>query len=490
MRVLFLIKFGNHFPANEKCNQKLKYRGFCWVFLFLLRMIPKQTFFLSKDATLLMAISREEFVPTEEKQIYMEGRWLKERSIPSIQFQRGTVGNFIATKYFLHGIEAGIKIDKTNMQNTVQENISEQSLGFYDFQESNTPGTITEKKANEYREKALSGIVSAIFEYFGFKMEREPRLFEKNPDLLAVRNEITCYIELKAFFGESPCFELEIGQAITYLAYAYCKAAGYNSYPFNDIEFPKVVEKLKDLGNLPSVFLFTSGFLIPPNKNIFLSGLNSDELEQKIQYRVDTLVNNLEKKSYSLDQIASIGRIKHWRKKFSNFQWFFSPSKRIHYISSVAEFKKVLSPENQNEITKGLLYLVNATIFAEMLIALSLKREHQLFYNLRTKTLEEIMIFPEKFEIQRDMSVNSEKNKEINLPDSMIDFLKDNPEIKMHITKTSTENGGELMRLLIEQNGKKIEIEAENLEEIKKTVSHFSNFFGINLVKWAISQEK
>ena len=110
------------------------------------------------------------------------------------------------------------------------------------------------------REKCLEVIARAFFEKLGFKVKLKPRLGKFHPDILIKKEDLTCFIELKAYHGSYICGDREISQVMKYYR-----------------EITKLAEKNKDFSKM-KVILITSGTSID-YQDSFLSHPNTDPIQ-------------------------------------------------------------------------------------------------------------------------------------------------------------------------------------------------------------------
>ena len=130
-------------------------------------------------------------------------------------------------------------------------------------------GGQTPDQAQAQRENCLTYIVSNYFKKCGYNIEEQPRILENTPDLLITKeikkdnitSKYSCYIELKAYFGNTIVGESEVAQILKY------HALFKNPEVRKSLNADNPPDAVK-----PKFMLITTGNLIPYDKNSFFNG--------------------------------------------------------------------------------------------------------------------------------------------------------------------------------------------------------------------------
>jgi hypothetical protein len=250
-------------------------------------------------------------------------------------------------------------------------------------------GGQTPDQAQAQRENCLTYIVSNYFKKCGYNIEEQPRILENTPDLLITKEEKkddvvsrhSCYIELKAYFGNTIVGESEVAQILKYHALFQNPEVRKSTNPDLPLDTVK-----------PKFMLITTGNLIPYNKNSFFNGEfskleNESEktklIKQKYKHHLKKLgwPNNMES-----NDTRNIYRFAH--KKIKKY----SLALEMNYNNEILQLKK---PELLHKLIENKnhweVILIPAEIFADILRLAGLKKELELFKRLGKIWLERLV---------------------------------------------------------------------------------------------------
>ncbi|MHA1728958.1 MAG: hypothetical protein ACTSWY_09525 [Promethearchaeota archaeon] len=243
-------------------------------------------------------------------------------------------------------------------------------------------GGQSREKAQIQREERLTWIVSNYFKKLGYEIEEQPKLKENTPDLLITKKDEngkeihSCYIELKAYFGETIVGEAEVAQILKYYAIV------------------KNTPELSSQKNHTKFMLITSGKLISLQNNAFFNGnlQKMDTENKKIKFI---------RKKYKI-HLKKLGWPNNMEGQDTRNIYRFAHKKIKKYSLGLQlnQSPKVIQPVNQEnsgrlekliENNEYDLILVPAETFSNRLYLSGLKTEQKIFNQIRKLWLERLI---------------------------------------------------------------------------------------------------
>lgn len=216
--------------------------------------------------------------------------------------------------------------------------------------------------ARYQREECLMNIIKSLFEHLEYNIILEPNLGNYTPDMRLSKNNLTYYIEIKAFHESYICGDPEI-----------CQSLRYYDQAKQQLEHAKVM-------------LITSGDLIDL-RDSFLNNPNQKPLEVVENFYKEKIIPK--RKAITLDLLSSrdIYRqaAKRFKKKFS--QNLSTIKVQFLKNSCVATFPECLTEEKNFEVL-----LIRAPIFRKILYKFKMFKEMNIFDTLRKEPLERLIM--------------------------------------------------------------------------------------------------
>ena len=150
----------------------------------------------------------QNFKPINKKRLSLKltNKWT---TPTGLAYQKGMVGSHKAIQFFRNNkpIKTLVSDRISSWDGRKEENIWNliYELG------GQSPDT-----ARSQREVALTGIMDTYLKSLGYSVTEQPKLLETTPDILAIKGQYSCFIELKAYFGKTLTGEAEVAQIIKY----------------------------------------------------------------------------------------------------------------------------------------------------------------------------------------------------------------------------------------------------------------------------------
>ncbi len=272
-----------------------------------------------------------------------------------ISYQFGYLNKKSAVKFYINGDFESIR--PINKKNTDRH-----------FKMHKCGGQ-TLKSVRRQREKCLELIVKNFFEKLGFKSKLKPKLGIYQPDMLIKKEELTCYIELKAYHNSYICGDTEISQIMKYYR-----------------EIVKSIKTDKEQSNT-KILLITSGSLIDYSES-FLSHPNKDPVEHVTSYYKELIIPKSQMKT--LEQYSSRDIYKNAAKKFiKNYRSGFPPMSPFFVNKeNFSSFTSYLMSTQEYD-----LLAINSEVFYKLLKKENLMNEAHKFKLLKEKEMERLVIY-------------------------------------------------------------------------------------------------
>jgi len=265
-----------------------------------------------------------------------------------ISYEFGTLNGKRAVQSYING-----EIESTR---TINKRVSASRFRIYKV------GGQTLHSARRQRENCLESIVRDLFTAYGFKVSMKPKLGIYHPDMLLKKDELTIYMELKAYHGSYICGDVEISQAMK-----YCR-------------------EVKDLKLDAQVGLITSGSLILLEDS-FLNNSNRDPIHYVSEFYNKLIIPHSQLRS--LDDKSQRDIYSHAVNKFKkNFKDGF-PMINVKFLSrkQVQSFPSCLSLTQKYDVI-----LINYNRLMSLLKLAKLSRSVHKLKVLKEKALENLII--------------------------------------------------------------------------------------------------
>lgn len=245
---------------------------------------------------------------------------------------------------------------------TVSKKITKRNFKMY------KSGGQTLKSLRRQREKCLELIVRAYFEKLGFKVRLKPKLLNSNPDMLITKDNLTVYIELKAYHESYICGDAEISQVMKY----YREIAS--------------MKQGKEDKTTTKVILITSGTVID-FQDSFLDHLNNDPRQYVESYYKQLTIPKSQVKS--LDDSSRRDIYKQAARKFKkNYANGFPQMKVVFFENKyVQDFLSYLVSNKNYDVL-----VISSDNFYKLLRKAKLTRESHKFRLLNKKEMERLVI--------------------------------------------------------------------------------------------------
>lgn len=300
----------------------------------------------------------------------------KPRTMTSIKYEKGYVGNKIAVRFYKKRKMIKIIVSRTETSWKAME-----GKNIWDV--IRHMGGQRPESAHQQREEALTKIVNRYFEHFGYKTEEQPKIKGNTPDILARKGKHVAYLELKAYFGKTLTAEAEIAQLLKYYALAQDDKKTQKKIKNNEIYPPKF-------------FLITTGKMLPPNKNALLNGdLKNIPLAERTDYIKSKYRKYLRSlhlgRSLEARDTRSILYYAHYKfDKYLMEEYWDNPS--VVQIDEQRHLNKLIEGKIKFDGKMYEVFLVPAPIFDRLLGNIGLKREREIFNRIRATWMERLIM--------------------------------------------------------------------------------------------------
>lgn len=298
-----------------------------------------------------------DFEPTSKKYKFVD-RYQKAYQNTRIYYQHGKKNGRKAVKLFFDGDHIATRY-KTRKYRTSGFDI--QAYGGQDM-----------NAAQMQREECLQEIVKNLFEKLGFSIEIEPQLDRYTPDVLAKKDNLEIYIELKAYHRHNIVGDPEISQTMKYFEMA------------NRVHEQADESKRNNHG--PRAILFTTGDLIR-KKDSYLSHPGKKPYKHVKKF----YKKRIAPRRYvdSMDKFTSKMMYIHAHKKFKkNRKMGF----REMDVLFPEDLKAEHFPEFILEPSKYEILLLDADFLYDMLKSEGLRQEAHYFRLIRQARLEKLVL--------------------------------------------------------------------------------------------------
>ncbi len=218
------------------------------------------------------------------------------------------------------------------------------------------------------REKCLELIVKKYFESYGFKVKLKPKLNIFKPDILIKKENLVCFIELKAYHESYICGDAEISQVMKYFR-----------------ETTNSKKSLK-LHSKPKFILITSGSIIN-FQDSFLNQKNVDPVQYVSLYYKKLIIPRSKIKKQ--DDFSKRDIYNQASKKFkTNYSNGF-PLINVRFLkmNQTQNFPSCLFSNKDYEVL-----LIGSHVFSNLLKHINLSREFHKFKLLKEKDIERLII--------------------------------------------------------------------------------------------------
>ncbi|TFG19269.1 MAG: hypothetical protein EU530_06720 [Promethearchaeota archaeon] len=310
------------------------------------------------------------FKPINKKRLSLKltNKWT---TPTGLTYQKGMVGNHIAIQFFRND-----KLTKTL--------VSDRKSSWVGHKEENIWNLIYElggqspDTARSQREVTLTRIMDTYLKSIGYAVIEQPKLIETTPDLLAIKGEYSCFIELKAYFGKTITGEAEIAQIIKYYNIVKCNRG--------------IMKNFSIVNSIPPKFmLITSGKLPPLEQNaIFNRDFQNLSEEKQLEF--------IKKKYKDINKKMGYPRsLEGWDTrniyKFSYDKY----KKQIKYPYKIPpRVERIPQPRKLDDLienTKDVdILLIPASVFSKMLKLSNFKKEKHYFERLRKSWLCDLIL--------------------------------------------------------------------------------------------------
>ncbi|MBN2155559.1 MAG: hypothetical protein JW776_05915 [Candidatus Lokiarchaeota archaeon] len=308
------------------------------------------------------------FQPIHKKRpLKLQNKW----STPTgLFFQKGMVNSHIAIQFFKNN-----KILKTLVSENEEswvgkdDNIWDLIIQF---------GGQSPDHARCQREIALTAIVNTYLKSIGYASLEQPQLNGTTPDILAIKNEFSCFIEIKAYFGRTIVGEAEVAQLVKY----------YNILQNK----PEIMKHFGVKDSIPPKFmLITTGQLPPYNKNSVFNGelFNLPE-EKQLEFIKKKYKDIIKKMGYSkyLEGRDTRNIYKYsWEKYKKQIKYKFATPPRAQQLTRPRKLDYMI--ENRHDID---MILIPARIFSQILDLSGLTKEREYFERIRSSWLSQLIL--------------------------------------------------------------------------------------------------
>jgi hypothetical protein len=297
-----------------------------------------------------------DFESTSKKYKFID-RYQKAYRNTRIYYQHGKKDGKKAVKLFFDGEHIATRF-KTRKYRTSGFDI--QAYGGQDM-----------NAAQMQREECLQEIVKSLFEKLGFTIEIEPQLDRYTPDVLAKKDDLEIYIELKAYHRHNIVGDPEITQTMKYFEMA-------NRVHEKNTE--------KQNGHGPRAILFTTGDLIK-KEDSYLSNPEKNAYRHVKKFYKKRIAPR--KYVDSMDKFTSKMMYIHAHKKFKKNRKMGFRKMDVHFPEDLREqyFPDfILAPSKYDVL------LLDAEILYNMLKREDLRQEAHYFRLIRQARLEKLVL--------------------------------------------------------------------------------------------------
>jgi hypothetical protein len=212
----------------------------------------------------------------------------------------------------------------------------------------------------------------------GYGVMEQPKLLETTPDILAIKGQYSCFIELKAYFGKTITGEAEVAQIIKY----------YNIVKNNQ----GIMKNFSIVNSTPPKFmLITSGKLPPLEHNsIFNGDFHNLSDDKQLEF--------IKKKYKDINKKMGYPRTLEGRDTRMIYKYAFDKyKKQIKYKYDIPpRVDQITHPRKLDDLienTKDIdMVLIPASVFSKMLKIANLKKEKHYFEKIRKSWLCDLIL--------------------------------------------------------------------------------------------------
>ena len=303
----------------------------------------------------------------------------KGKAIPTtLSLQYGYSDSIAAIKFFREGQEITTRKSEKNRKKWNFK--KKEKDGYSPITEDLLLEFGCQKRMNAQfqREICLKHVTEHFFQQFGMKVIEEPYLFQKTPDLVAYNDQMSIYIELKAYYYDTLVAEPELAQSLMYFSLAYTQYLKAKENP--DYDCPDYA------GKVPKVYLVTSGNFNMAPEHPFLKDPDKKKFLRKVRKKYGKLIKQ-NYKHEGLDDHSSWGTYINGKKKFEKEEWEVKP--KIHILKA-----EELIAENRDHLKDVGVFIIRPEEFEKMLTHYNLTHELTLFRQLQYSPIEQLMVYP------------------------------------------------------------------------------------------------
>jgi hypothetical protein len=312
----------------------------------------------------------QNFEPINKKRLSLKlmNKW----STPTgLTYQKGMVNSHIAIQFFRND-----KLLKTLVSETETSWLGHQGKDIWNLiyeMGGQSPDT-----ARSQREVALTCILETYLKSLGYKTTEQPKLIETTPDILAIKEPYSCFIELKAYFGKTITGEAEVAQLIKYYNIVKNNKGIMKNFGIKDSVPPKFI-------------LITSGRLPPLKQNSIFNGeldSLSDEKQLELIKKKYKEINKKMGYSQYLEARDTRNIYKYaWDKYKKQIKYKYEIPPRVEQITDPQKLSNLI--ENRFDVD---MILVPASVFSKMLGLSNLKKEKHYFELIRKSWLSQLIL--------------------------------------------------------------------------------------------------